>query len=363
MAQRVATTAIPYTELEVAGPYDSASKTGNFDESRSTIDRIIIHTMDGTWQGAAARFDDPASNVCAHYGVKLDGGLIHWLEEYWTAYHAGDYAMNQRSIGIEHEDGGDYNGVRPDVLYQTSSKLVADICQFYGIPCDRDHIRKHNEVSDAPTGCPDALDIDRIVAGAQAILNPSTTTPPASTTPTQDQVNVDKAVQFDQSLTALKNAGFITTDDSNQYLNNGAYVTVINNIIAGWNSICTTLGIAVGSTKDAIVAAIVQLQKDKAQDEQTVTSQNQQITQLTTRAETAEGKVTTLTQQLTDAQNALKEPTSGLLYKDLYNQAESKLTDAQKANATAQTTINQLRTQLNAQKPTGFVNKLKFLFS
>lgn len=152
-------TTLPSTELEVA--------TGNYDESRATIDRVIIHTMVGSWQSAAARFDDPTSKVSAHYGVKLDGGLIHWLEETFTAYHAGDYPMNQRSIGIEHEDGGDYNGIRPDTLYTASANLVRDICKFYNIPIDRDHIKKHNEVSDKPTGCPDALDIDRIVKEAQ----------------------------------------------------------------------------------------------------------------------------------------------------------------------------------------------------
>jgi hypothetical protein len=159
-------TPLPYTELPVA--------EGNFDRTRATIDRVIIHTMDGTADGAAARFNDPASKVSAHYGVKLDGSLIHWLEETFTAYHAGDYAMNQRSIGIEHEDNGDYNGTRPDSLYNASGALVRDICQYYGIPIDRTHIRRHNEVSDAPTGCPDALDIDRIISIAQQ--NPSGTT-------------------------------------------------------------------------------------------------------------------------------------------------------------------------------------------
>ena len=163
MAKRVATTAIPYTELTVAD--------GNFDSSRATIDRIIIHTMVGTWQSAAARFGQYGTQVSAHYGVKLDGGLIHWLEEYYTGYHAGNYPMNQRSIGIEHEDGGNYNGVRPDILYQTSGKLVADICKFYSIPIDRSHILKHSEV--IPTGCPDALDIDKIVSYAQNYAKPT----------------------------------------------------------------------------------------------------------------------------------------------------------------------------------------------
>lgn len=174
--KRTVTDAMSYTEEPVAGPWDGHG--GNYDESRSTIDHIIIHTMVGTAEAASARFNNPTSNVSAHYGVKLDGSLIHWLEEYYTAYHAGDYDMNQRSIGIEHEDNGDYNGARPGTLYETSAKLVADICKFYSIPCDRGHIKKHNEVSDHPTACPDALDIDRIVREAKAILSPPTPTPP-----------------------------------------------------------------------------------------------------------------------------------------------------------------------------------------
>jgi hypothetical protein len=181
MLKRIATSILPSVELEVAGPYDATNKLGNFDLSRSTIDRIVIHTMVGSWQTAAAKFDNLSSNVSAHYGVKLDGTLIHWLEEYYTAYHAGDYLMNQRSIGIEHEDGGDYNGTRPDILYATSAKLVADICHFYSIPIDRKHILKHSEVSDAPTGCPDSLDIERIVRQAVLVLPPGLPTPSTPT--------------------------------------------------------------------------------------------------------------------------------------------------------------------------------------
>lgn len=165
MASRIVTT-LPYTEKDVA--------IGNFDKTRTTIDRVIIHTMVGTEESASARFANPTQQVSAHYGVRLDGKIIHWLEETFTAYHAGDYSVNQRSIGIEHEDNGDYNGTRTDALYETSSKLVRDICQFYSIPIDRTHILKHSEVH--PTGCPDALDIERIVRVAQSGTVPQ---PPA----------------------------------------------------------------------------------------------------------------------------------------------------------------------------------------
>lgn len=206
MPTRIAT-GLPYTELEVA--------VGNFDKTRAPIDRVIIHTTVGSWQGAAARFDDPTSKVSAHYGVKLDGTYIHWLEETFTAYHAGDYSMNQRSIGIEFEDGGDYNGVRPDALYKASGALVKDICTFYGIPIDRTHILKHSEVSDAPTGCPDALDIDRIVREASSTDVPMATIPQAEL----DQLRADRDSNYNHwqtDETVIKNLNQTINDKNNQ---------------------------------------------------------------------------------------------------------------------------------------------------
>lgn len=157
-------TSLPVTEKTVC--------TTNADQNRVSIDRIILHTMVGTASGADARFNDCTSKVSAHYGVLESGEIWHWVDEDWVAYHAGNDTMNQRSIAIEHEDNGDYNGVRPDSLYNSSASLVADICKFYEIPCDRQHILKHNEV--IATGCPDALDVDRIVKQAGDILNPPT---------------------------------------------------------------------------------------------------------------------------------------------------------------------------------------------
>lgn len=153
-------TTLPVTELPVA--------EGNWDATRAPIDRVIIHTMVGTTASANARFNTPYQ-ASAHYGVSLDGSIVHWTDEDNTAYHAGNYPMNQRSIGIEHEDNGNYNGVRPDILYASSARLVKDICKFYNIPIDRNHILEHKQVSDQPTACPDALDINRIIREASIV--------------------------------------------------------------------------------------------------------------------------------------------------------------------------------------------------
>lgn len=167
-------TTLKVTEKSVGPKYNPITKTGNWDSSRTTVDKIIIHTMVGNAQSADSRFNDPTSNVSAHYGVLLTGEIWHWVDEDNTSYHAGAYNINQESIGIEHEDNGDYNGIRSDTLYNASGKLVKEICDFYGIPIDRQHILGHREVH--ATACPDALDIDRIVHIAQGNTSPPPTT-------------------------------------------------------------------------------------------------------------------------------------------------------------------------------------------
>jgi uncharacterized coiled-coil protein SlyX len=115
---------------------------------------------------------------------------------------------------------------------------------------------------------------------------------------------------------------------------------------ADLNAICTVLGIPSGSNKDAINAAITKLQKDKAQDEQTVTTLNQQIPALTARAEAAEGQVTTLAQQLKDANGSGIDPNSGLAYKDLYQQSNTDLAKCRVDSSEAEKTYNRTIAQL-----------------
>lgn len=168
---------------------------GNWDSNRGPIQSIVLHTIDGNIEGANEKFNTPHMQVSAHYGVGLDGKLYQWVDEDNVAYHAGNYPVNQTSIGIEHEDGGDYNGVRPDVLYNTSAKLVADICKYYDFPADKEHIFRHQDVIDKSiykggTSCPDLLDTDRIISMAQELLNPPAPTPSIDVAPQTPEVPV-----------------------------------------------------------------------------------------------------------------------------------------------------------------------------
>lgn len=153
--------------------------TPNFTPGRAGHDMsqpswVVLHTMVGTVGQAAARFSQASEQASATYGVGLDGRYYQWVDEADAAWANGATGQggkgdNLDSISIEHEDAGDYDGPRTPALYVASAALVRDVCLRYGVPLDRDHVIGHRECDFASTSCPDGLDVDRIVAMAQAL--------------------------------------------------------------------------------------------------------------------------------------------------------------------------------------------------
>src|SRR3990167_1142745 len=134
----------------------------NFDSARKPIDRVVLHWIVGSLASADAQFQKTTPGTSAQYGIE-DNVIHQYVKEDKVAYHAGVYAINQRSIGIEHSAAPD----RPasEETYRTSGALLGDICRRYNIPLDREHIIKHSEVK--ATSCPGTLDIDRIISLAK----------------------------------------------------------------------------------------------------------------------------------------------------------------------------------------------------
>jgi len=118
----------------------------NYDAGRtSAIVAIVIHETDGSWLSATNWFQNPRSNVSAHYLVRAwDGGIMQFVAEADTAYHAR--AANPWSIGIEHEYDRRLWIPHTNAQYRSSALLVCAIAKRYGIPTDRAHIIGHNEV-------------------------------------------------------------------------------------------------------------------------------------------------------------------------------------------------------------------------
>lgn len=138
----------------------------NQDGNRVTIDRIVIHWMNGTLASADAVFSNPGG-TSAHYGIE-NNEVHQYVAENKVAYHAGNYYYNQRSIGIEHS--ADPSRPASEQTYQTSGQLVREIAKRYNIPLDRTHIIKHSEI--VPTQCCGTVDIDKIINLAKGATPP-----------------------------------------------------------------------------------------------------------------------------------------------------------------------------------------------
>jgi hypothetical protein len=129
----------------------------------NSVELIVDHWTVVMFEGAIRRFKDPASILSAHYVIGSDGRIAQLVSEDDTAYHAGEFSVNQRSIGIEHEAGP---AMPPsEALYAASARLHADIASRYGLRLDVGAtVLPHGAI--VPTECPGTLDLDRIVREA-----------------------------------------------------------------------------------------------------------------------------------------------------------------------------------------------------
>ncbi|MFD7996402.1 N-acetylmuramoyl-L-alanine amidase [Streptomyces mexicanus] len=113
------------------------------------IDRVVVHVTQGSRSSAVKAFQDPGHQAAAHYIVGADGQVTQMIRELDVAFHAGNRAFNERSVGIEHEGFVERASSFTDPMYAASARLTARICERYGIPVDRAHIVGHAEVPGA----------------------------------------------------------------------------------------------------------------------------------------------------------------------------------------------------------------------
>ena len=129
----------------------------------AAVELIVDHWTVVMFEGAVRRFKDPTSILSAHYVIGQDGRIAQLVSEDDTAYHAGNYAVNLRSIGIEHEAGP---AMAPtDALYAASAQLHLEIANRHGLTLAAGRtVVPHGAI--VPTECPGTLDLDRIVREA-----------------------------------------------------------------------------------------------------------------------------------------------------------------------------------------------------
>lgn len=93
----------------------------------TTISAVAIHTMEGSYAGSIAWFQNTAANASAHYMVRSsDGQVTQMVREADKAWHVG--TENTYTIGIEHEGYVAQTGWYTTAMYNSSASLAKDIC-------------------------------------------------------------------------------------------------------------------------------------------------------------------------------------------------------------------------------------------
>ncbi len=140
-----------FSTIGCSGTTWNSASTCNYGVGRGgySVNKIIIHSTEGTFASAISWFQNCTAGVSAHYVVGNNGSSIYQMvDENNTAWHAGNSVYNKQSIGIE------IAGYASDPSYFNSSVLqaVANLCicdcNYWGIAKNRVNIIGHNQVPD-----------------------------------------------------------------------------------------------------------------------------------------------------------------------------------------------------------------------
>jgi N-acetyl-anhydromuramyl-L-alanine amidase AmpD len=137
----------PYRQLDPNNPASYGNHDlGDRPESQK-VNYIVIHDTETDWPTALKLVQDP-TYLAWHYTVRsADGQIAQHVKTKDVGWHAGNWDINARSIGIEHEgflaQGGTWY---TEAMYRSSAALVRYLTSKYDIPVDRAHILGHDNV-------------------------------------------------------------------------------------------------------------------------------------------------------------------------------------------------------------------------
>ncbi|MFI6479791.1 N-acetylmuramoyl-L-alanine amidase [Nonomuraea sp. NPDC050663] len=125
---------------------------GNFDTGNrpvsQKVDFIIIHDMEGYFGPSVRLGTSYTYGASWHYSLRSnDGHIAQHLKTKDVGWQAGNWYINAKSIGLEHEgflaEGASWY---TEAMYRTSAKLVRYLAMKHLVPLDRQHILGHDNV-------------------------------------------------------------------------------------------------------------------------------------------------------------------------------------------------------------------------
>lgn len=138
------------TDYAGAAAFSAASSCNYTSGRRSDVDKIVIHTVQGSYTSCINWFKNCSAQASAHYVVRSsDGQVTQMVDESDAAWHGGNSSVNHRSVGIELEGYMENpDGWFTEAQYRSAAALTRDIAERQGVPLDRTHIIGHSEIPD-----------------------------------------------------------------------------------------------------------------------------------------------------------------------------------------------------------------------
>lgn len=138
----------------IPAPYEQYGATkgayGNHDlgnrPQQQKIEYIVIHDTEGYFWPSVGLVQDP-TYVSWHYTLRsVDGHIAQHVKIKDVGWHAGNWYVNAKAIGLEHEGFAGHGTWYTEAMYRTSAKLVRYLAKKYNVPLDRHHIVGHDNV-------------------------------------------------------------------------------------------------------------------------------------------------------------------------------------------------------------------------
>ncbi|HBF74171.1 MAG TPA: hypothetical protein DDW71_02795 [Lactobacillus sp.] len=111
---------------------------------------IVIHATELSYSDTIARFQS-ANQVSAHVVIRqVDGHRTEMVAPENVAWHAGNWDMNCRSLGIEQEAYIEDPATYTEIMMNALADQIQEWSARYHVPLDRAHLLGHDNVA-APT--------------------------------------------------------------------------------------------------------------------------------------------------------------------------------------------------------------------
>ncbi len=108
------------------------------------ISMVIVHTVQGSYNGCISWFQNTNAKVSAHFVVSKTGDVTQMVKEKDIGWHVG--SENGYTVGIEHEGYvTDPNYVTPQML-DASAKLTCYLLKKYQLPASKVGVKGHVEL-------------------------------------------------------------------------------------------------------------------------------------------------------------------------------------------------------------------------